>query len=224
MGQDVTLTASDGHSFSAYKCEPPARVLGSVVIIQEVFGVNEHIRDVTERFAELDWLAIAPALYDRWEPAFEVGYTPDEITKGRQLKDLANNEIDKVLLDVEAARSHVAEAGQVGITGDCWGGVVTWLGACRLDFNAASCYYGAGISNTIEESPNCPTLMHFGDKDASIPMEEVKHIAAKQPSVRVHVYKADHGFHCDMRGQFNPTAANIAAMRTARLFDDNLRR
>jgi len=223
MGQDITLTASDGHAFGAYRCEPDGAALGGVVVIQEIFGVNDHIRDVTERFAELGWLAVAPALYDRFQPGFTAGYTPDDIAAGREMKDKANAELDNVMLDLEAARANAAEAGKVGVTGFCWGGVMTWVGACRLDFSAASCYYGAGIINTADAAPNCPTIMHFGNQDASIPMDEVETIAKAQPGVAVHVYDADHGFHCDQRGQFNPRAANIAAMRTARLFDDNLR-
>ncbi len=223
MGQDITLTASDGHSFGAYRCDPAGVPLGGVVVIQEIFGVNDHIRDVTERFAALGWLAVAPALYDRWKPGFTAGYTPDDIAVGREMKDKANAELDNVMLDLEAARALAAEAGKVGVTGFCWGGVMTWLGACRLGFDAASCYYGAGIINTVDAAPKCPTIMHFGSKDASIPIAEVEKIAAAQPGVAVHVYDADHGFHCDHRGQFNPRAANIAAMRTARLFDDNLR-
>jgi len=224
MGQDITLTASDGHSFGAYRCEPEGQTLGAVVVIQEIFGVNDHIRDVAERYAQLGWLTIAPALYDRWNPGFTAGYTPDDIAVGRELKDTANAEIDKVILDVEAARANVAEAGKVGVTGFCWGGVVTWLSACRLPFDAAACYYGAGIINTKDEHPNCATIMHFGGLDASIPMADVDAISAAQPDVEVFVYDdADHGFHCDQRGQFNPRAANIAAMRTGRLFDANLK-
>jgi carboxymethylenebutenolidase len=223
MGQDITLTASDGHVFGAYRCEPEGTALGGVVVIQEIFGVNDHIRDVTERYAELGWLAVAPALYDRWQPGFTAGYTPDDIAVGREMKDRANAELDNVILDVEAARANAAEAGKVGITGYCWGGVVTWVVACRLEFSAASCYYGAGILGHAEAQANCPTLMHFGEKDASIPMADVEAIAAAQPNVGVHTYDADHGFHCDQRGQFNPRAANIAGMRTGRLFDDNLR-
>ncbi|MBT4938277.1 MAG: dienelactone hydrolase family protein [Rhodospirillaceae bacterium] len=223
MGQDITLTASDGHVFGAYRCEPEGAALGGVVVIQEIFGVNDHIRDVTERYAELGWLAVAPALYDRWQPGFTAGYTPDDIAVGRELKDRANAELDNVILDVEAARANAAQAGKVGITGFCWGGVVTWVAACRLEFSAASCYYGAGILGHAEAQANCPTLMHFGEKDASIPMADVEAIAAAQPNVGMHTYDADHGFHCDQRGQFNPRAANIAGMRTGRLFDDNLR-
>ncbi len=223
MGQDITLSASDGHTFGAYRCEPEGAPLGGVVVVQEIFGINDHIRDVTERFAALGWLAVAPSLYDRWQPGFTAGYTPDDIAVGRGFKDKANAEIDKVMLDLDAARACAAEAGKVGVTGFCWGGVVTWLGACQLGFNAASCYYGAGIINTVEAAPICPTIMHFGNKDASIPMAEVETIAKAQPNVAVHVYDADHGFHCDQRGQFDPRAANIAAMRTGRLFDANLR-
>ncbi len=222
MGQDITLTSSDGHQFGAYRCEPEGDARGAVVVIQEIFGVNEHIRSVTERFAAVGYLAIAPALYDRWQPGFTAGYTADDIAVGRDFKTKANENIDAVIADVEAARANVAGAGRVGVTGFCWGGVVTWLAACRLDFQAAACYYGAGIAGHLGETPQCPTILHFGRNDGSIPMDEVATIAAAHPEVDVHVYEADHGFHCDMRGSFAPAAANIAAMRTIRLFDANL--
>jgi len=222
MGQDITLTASDGFELGAYRCEPQGSALGAVVVIQEIFGVNDHIRDVTERFAAVGYLSIAPSVYDRWDKGFTAGYTPDDIAVGRELKEKANAELDNVMLDVEAARANVADAGGVGITGFCWGGFVTWMAACRLDFQAAAAYYGGGIIDYNDEEPKCPTIAHFGREDASIPMADVETIAGAHPDVTIHVYEADHGFHCDHRGQFNARAAHIAGMRTIRLFDENL--
>lgn len=223
MPETLTLTASDGHSFSAYKADPEGVPLGAVVVIQEVFGVNVHIRDVTERWAAAGYTAIAPALYDRFEPGFDVGYEPDDIARGRDLKAKANEVLDKVILDVEAARAAVASVGKVGITGFCWGGFVTYVAACRLDFQAAAGYYGGGIADMLDEKPKCPTILHFGDADASIPMEDVEKIRAANTGAEIFIYEAGHGFHCDMRGSFDPRAANIAAMRTTQLFERNLR-
>ena len=223
MGQDITLTASDGHSFGAYRCEPDGNPLGGIVVVQEIFGVNKHIRDIAERFAAVGWLAVAPSLYDRWQPAFTGGYTQEDMALGRNYKEAANAEIDNVMLDLETTRSNAAEAGNVGIAGFCWGGYATWLAACRLNFQAASAYYGGGIINNNDEEPKCPTILHFGVQDASIPMTEVDAIRNAHPNVGVHVFDADHGFHCDQRPQYNPRAANIAAMLTERLFLDNLR-
>jgi len=223
--QNITLTASDGHQFGAYRCEPESDAQGAVVVIQEIFGVNEHIRSVTERFAAVGYLAIAPALYDRWKLGFSAGYMADDIAVGRDLKSKANQNLDSVFLDVEAARVNVSGAGKVGVAGFCWGGVVTWLAACRLDFQAAASYYGAGIVGYLGETPQCPTILHFGRNDGSIPMDEVDTISAAHPDVEVHVYEAGHGFYCDLRGgDYSPISANIAAMRTTRFFDANLGR
>ncbi|MBT3660724.1 MAG: dienelactone hydrolase family protein [Rhodospirillaceae bacterium] len=222
MGQDISLTASDGFELGAYRCDPEGDTRGAVIVVQEIFGVNDHIRDVTERFAAVGYTAIAPALYDRWDKGFTSGYTPEDIAVGRDLKDKANAELDNVMADVEAARAHVAGAGKVGITGFCWGGFVTWMAACRLDVQAAVSYYGGGIIGYNDEEPKCPTICHFGREDGSIPMSDVDVIAGAHPDVSVHVYEADHGFHCDHRGSFNPRAANVAGMRTIRLFDEHL--
>jgi len=222
MGHDITLTASDGHELQAYLCEPEGAARGGVIVIQEIFGVNVHIRDVTERYAALGYKAIAPALYDRFERGFEVGYTPDDIAAGRVHKASANENLDGVLADVDAARQAIADAGKVGITGYCWGGFVVWMAACRLDVQAAAGYYGGGIVDYNDEQPRCPTILHFGERDASIPMSDVDQISAAHADVDVYVYEADHGFHCDLRGAFDARAADIAGMRTLRLFDENL--
>ncbi len=220
MGETITLTASDGHKLGAYLCEPEGQCRGAIIVVQEIFGVNVHIRDVAERYAALGYKTIAPALYDRIEKDFQTGYEPDDIAKGRDYKTLANDNLDGVMADMEAARAAVADAGKVAVTGFCWGGFVVWLAACRMDIQAASGYYGGGIIDFNNETPKCPTLLHFGERDHSIPLDDVAVIAKAHPEVEVNIYDADHGFHCDMRGSFNPRAANIAGMRTIRLFDN----
>ena len=222
MGQDITLISSDGFKFEAYRCDPGGTTKGAIIVVQEIFGVNRHIRDVTERFANVGYTAIAPALFDRWHKDFDGGYNADDMSVGRDLKAKANAELDKVLADVEAARENVADAGKVGITGFCWGGFIAWMAACRLNVDASVAYYGGGIIDYNDEELKCPTIAHFGREDASIPMADVEVIEAGHPSAEIFVYEADHGFHCDQRGQFNPRAANIAGMRTSRLFDDIL--
>ena len=222
MGEDITLTSSDGFEFDAYRCDPDGTAKGGIIVVQEIFGVNKHIRDVTERFAHVGYTAIAPACYDRWHKGFDGGYNSNDVSAGRDLKARANGELDKVMADVEAARVSVADAGKVGITGFCWGGFVAWMAACRLDVQAAAAYYGGGIIDFNVEELKCPTIAHFGRKDASIPMADVEAIEVAHPNAEIFVYEADHGFHCDQRGQFDPRAANVAGMRTIRLFDDVL--
>lgn len=224
MPKTVKLTASDGHSFDAYRADPEGKPLGGVVVIQEIFGVNVHIRDLVERWAAVGYAAIAPALYDRWERNFDVGYEAADIELGRAHKATANEHLDGVMADVDAARAAIADVGRIGAVGYCWGGFVTYLAACRLNIQAASGYYGGGIPDVIDEKPKCPTILHFGDSDASIPLSDVEVIGKAQPSVGIHIYKAGHGFHCDMRGSYNPRAAAIAGMRTTQLFEGVLRR
>jgi carboxymethylenebutenolidase len=214
MGQKLKLTASDGHDFGAYRAAPTGAAKGSVVVIQEIFGVNHHIRAVSDRVAELGYTAIAPQLFDRFEPDFESGYSPDEIAHCRGF--LANIDWDAFLRDVEAARAVVAVPGRTAIVGFCMGGSVAFLGACRIDgFDAAVAYYGGRIVDFSDEVPRCPTQMHFGELDESIPMTAVETIKAKRGDCDIHVYPgAAHGFHCDERGSFHPEAAKAAWERT----------
>lgn len=224
MQTTLTLTAADGHTFSAYKAEPEGTPFGAVVVVQEIFGVNAHIRDLVERWAAVGYTAIAPVLYDRWAPSFEAGYGPGDVDKGRSLKAIANENLEKVISDVDAARAAVADVGRVGVVGYCWGGFVTYVAACRLDFQAASGYYGGGINEVVDEAPKCPAILHFGDNDGSIPLDQVELVRAKHPDIGVHIYQAGHGFNCDMRGSYDPRATAIAGMRTVQLFESALRR
>jgi carboxymethylenebutenolidase len=220
MGQNITLTASDGHTLGAYLCDPEGGCKGSVIVVQEIFGVNVHIRDVAERFAAVGYKTIAPALYDRLETGFQTGYEPDDVSRGRDFKNAANKNLDGVMADMEAAYAAVSDTGKVGVTGFCWGGFVVWLAACRMNIQAASGYYGGGIIDFVDERPKCQTILHFGERDHSISLEDVDVIVKSHPEVVANIYDADHGFYCDMRESFDPRAANIAGMRTIRLFDN----
>ena len=217
MGEMLNLTASDGHGFGAYLAQPQGAVRGGVVIIQEIFGVNSHIRSVADEYAADGYLACCPALYDRVSPGVELGYTQDDITEGLRYKNEVGN--DAPLMDIAAARDAVASAGKVGAVGYCWGGLLTWLTACGLDgFAAASSYYGGGIGGVKDLRPKCPVIFHFGDQDHAIPMDEVEAVTAAQPNSPVHVYPAGHGFNCEQRGSHHPESRAIARERTLALF------
>jgi len=213
MGTMIELSAGDGFRLAAYRADPAGSPRGGLVVVQEIFGVNSHIRDVCDGYAADGYRAIAPALFDRIEKGVELGYTAADIARGREYKAKAT--ADAALLDVDAARGAVAAAGKVGIVGYCWGGFITWLAACRLKgFAGASSYYGGGILDAVGEQPRCPVIAHFGERDHVIPVAGVRAFAEAHPDVAVHIYAADHGFNCDQRGSYDPAAATLARQRT----------
>ena len=192
MGTTINLKATDGHTLSAYVAGPEDATRG-IVVIQEIFGVNHHIRTVADRFAAEGYAVIAPALFDRVEKGVELGYTQEDVGKGRDYRMKLSD--DQVMADVEAAAAHLGGK-KLAIVGYCFGGTVAWWGATRSkSFAAASGWYGGGIAGTKDERPNCPVQLHFGEKDASIPMSDVEAIRAAQPKVESYVYAgAQHGF------------------------------
>jgi len=221
MGDTVQLEASDGHEFAAYVASPDGPVRGGIVVIQEIFGVNSHIRAVADGFAADGYKAIAPALFDRIERGVEVGYDPDSVAAGRELK--GRMDWDAPLLDIRAAIDAIADL-KTGVVGYCWGGSLAWLAATRLDGVAASiCYYGGQINDFRDEPAKCPVLMHFGSEDASIPMDSVVAIRAAQPDIPIHVYDgAGHGFNCDQRGSYDANASATARQRTMDFLAENI--
>ncbi len=223
MGSTITLTSSDGFQLSAYRAEPEGPARGGVVVIQEIFGVNGHIRSVADRYAAAGYLAIAPAIFDRERPGIELGYTPEDIEAGRAIA-MGSLDFGTVLADVAAAGEAAREGGKVGVVGYCYGGRVT--AACAIEhprvFDAASSYYGGGTVGLIDQVPVVPMIMHFGERDHAIPMEDVDKIAAAWPNATVYRYDAEHGFNCDHRGSFSAVPAAIAQARTFRFFDEQL--
>jgi len=211
---ELTLDASDGHRLGAYRADPAGEPRGGVVVIQEIFGVNAHIRSICDRLADLGYVAIAPALFDRLERDFQSGYTPEEIERARAF--IADPDWDGYLRDTEAARAAIAAAGKVGIVGFCLGGSVAFLAATRLDgFAAAVSFYGGRVAAFADEVPRCPTQLHYGAEDAGIPMSNVDVVKAKRADCAVFVYEgAGHGFHCDERASFHPDASKQAWART----------
>jgi carboxymethylenebutenolidase len=221
MGRLVNLTAADGIGVQAYRAEPLGAPRGGLVVVQEIFGINDHICATCDRFAEDGYSAIAPALFDRYQRGVTLGYTADEIARGRQLK--AHAKTDIALTDIASARVAVASTGKVGIVGYCWGGFVTWMSAARLaGFACAVCYYGGGMIEAIDERPLCPVMAHFGERDTGIPVDGVRRFSAAHPEVKVFLYDAEHAFNNDQRPAYDATAAELARARTIEFLHGSL--
>jgi carboxymethylenebutenolidase len=217
MSASIQLTATDGHRLQAHVAQPAGTPRGAIVVVQEIFGVNSHIRGIADGFAREGYLAVAPALFDRIEPGIELGYEPADVQRGRQLKDASDNA--KALLDIAAAIAHAGGAGKAGIVGYCWGGLLAWLAACQLDgLSAAVTYYGGGMPQHLSLKPRCPMLSHFGERDTAIPLEGVEDFRKAQPDVELHLYPAGHGFNCDQRGSYDAASAALARDRTLAFF------
>ena len=222
MGKQFSLTSADKFQLGAYRADQAGAAKGGIVVIQEIFGVNHHIRAVCDRLAGEGYTAVAPALFDRQVKDFQSGYTPDEIAEAR--KFVANPDWGAMLRDTQAAIDELKGSGPLAIMGYCMGGTVAFLAACRLNgLSAAVCYYGGQIAKNADEKPKVPTLMHFGEKDASIPMSDVDAIRAAQPKVEAYVYMgAQHGFGCDERGSFSRPDYELAQQRTLDFFAKHL--
>jgi carboxymethylenebutenolidase len=222
MGQFTELKAADGQAIPAYVAQPKGQARGGIVVIQEIFGVNSHIRSVADGYAADGYLAVAPAIFHRVKPDVELGYEQDDMTAGMALKT-ATEALPSpgVMQDIQAAIKHASPAGKVGIVGFCYGGLLTWRSACTLTgLSAAVPYYGGGVTtpDEVARKPKCPVLAHFGDQDHWIPLESVEAFRKAHPEVEVHVYHANHGFNCDQRGSWNAEAARLARERTLAFF------
>ena len=213
MGAVVRLTADDGRELDAYRAAPDGEARAGLVIVQEIFGVNDHIRGVCDDYAAQGYLVLAPALFDRKRPGIELGYTAETVDEGRTLKgDIG---WDGPIMDIKAGVDALEGTPKVGVLGYCWGGSLAWLSACRLELDAAVGYYGGQIIEFVGETPSCPTMLHFGTEDAGISMVDVDEIKTTHPDVTVHVYQgAGHGFNCDQRADHHPDAAAMARDRT----------
>ncbi|SCB17366.1 carboxymethylenebutenolidase [Bradyrhizobium yuanmingense] len=222
MGQDIKLTASDNFQLGAYRADPAGTPKGAVVVIQEIFGVNHHIRSVCDRLAGEGYVAIAPSIFDRTAPNFQSGYSPDEIAEAR--KFVANPDWAAMLRDTQAAIDAVRSVGPVGIIGFCLGGSIAFVAATRLTgLKAAIGYYGGAVVRFADETPKVPTQLHFGEKDAGIPLADVETIKSKRPDVEVFIYPgAQHGFHCDERASYDKASADIAWPRSMDFFAKHL--
>jgi len=223
LGQKLKLTTSDNHTLGAYRADPSGKPKGGLVVIQEIFGVNHHIRAMCDRFAAIGYTAIAPQVFDRFVRDFESGYSPDEIAHARSY--LGNLNFDLMMKDIEASVANLKGVGPIGIVGYCMGGTADFLAACRVNgLSAAVAYYGGMIGKFADEKPKCPLQMHFGEKDEGIPMSTVEEIKKKQPQAETYTYPdAPHGFDCDERASFRKEASDLAWQRTTEFLAKNLK-
>jgi carboxymethylenebutenolidase len=217
MGDFTPIMARDGHEFRAYLSAPKdTRPKGAILVIQEIFGVNSHIRAVTDSFAAAGYIAIAPSLFDRIRMGIEMGYTDKEMQEGRGY--VAQLKPDQTLKDLSAALAIVKHAGRVGAVGYCWGGRMAYLAAGELPLSCSVVYYGGGITQILDKKPKCPMMYHFGERDKHITPDDVAKIKAANPEGQFYLYAADHGFNCDQRGSYDAPSAALARNRTLEFF------
>jgi carboxymethylenebutenolidase len=214
MGETVRLKASDGHELDAYVSRPSGEPIAGLVVIQEAFGVNRHIRSVADSYAKDGFLAVAPALFDRMERGAELGYEAADLQKGIALARQSNpaDAVTDVAAALEYLRKHTAK--NCGVIGYCFGGTMAWLAATRLDPSAAVGYYGGNIAHFAQENPRCPVMLHFGTLDKHIPKEDVERVHTAHPDVQIFWYEAGHGFNCNDRASYNAVAAKQAQDRS----------
>jgi carboxymethylenebutenolidase len=222
MSKHIELSAADGFQLDAYVAEPKAEPRAGLVVLQEIFGVNHHIRSVTDRFAAEGYLAIAPALFDRVAKGIELGY--DQSTMQAAIETRAKIPLEQTLLDMDAAIHWLRAAGvhRIGVVGYCWGGSLAWLANTRLKVDASVSYYGGMIGQYAAEKNPSPAIFHFGELDKHIPPSEWQAIREAHPELPLYTYDADHGFNCDERGSYNKPAADLAEQRTLAFFDNTL--
>ncbi len=213
MGENIRLTASDGFELGGYISRPTGVTKGAIVVVQEIFGVNQHIREVTDRFADAGYVAVAPSIFDRQQRDFQCGYEGEKVDIARGF--MANGNFDDYMRDAAAARDMLNGNKPIAVTGFCLGGSVAFAAATRLDgFACAIGYYGGKIMEMRNETPRCPLLLHFGEQDHSIPMDHVNAIREAQPNADIRTYDAQHGFNCDHRASYSEEHAKIAWQRT----------
>jgi carboxymethylenebutenolidase len=222
MGAWIELKPEGADAFRAWRADPAGRPRGGVVVVQEIFGINAHIRAVADKFAAEDYLAVAPGVFEHIEKGFDVGYDADARARGMAIVNKTDRE--QVLRDVAAAIEVAKEGGKVAVVGFCFGGTIAWAAAGRLSgVSAAVGYYGGGTIGLKNLKPRVPTLLHFGEKDQHIPIAGVRELAAAHPDVEVHIYPADHGFNCDQRESYDAPSAALAWTRTLAFLAKHLR-
>jgi carboxymethylenebutenolidase len=222
MSEFVRLRAADGHELSAYIALPAGEPIAALVVIQEIFGVNAHIRSVADGYAKEGFLCVAPALFDRIQPGVELGYSDEDVQTARSMIPKLN--FAKAVEDIQAAVEYAASASgkNAGVIGYCLGGTLAWLSATRLRPTAAVGYYAGGIGNFAAEKPTCPVMFHFGSQDTHIPASEVEKVKAAHPEVEIYWYDAGHAFNCEPRPNYNAAAAKEARERSVEFLKKHL--
>ena len=220
-GKMISMTMSDGAAIGVYHVDASGQRRGGLVLIQEIFGVTDHIREQCDRYAEDGYEVLAPALFDREAPGLQASYSPEDVQAALRVAR-EQHPFEQSVADVQTCIDRLKDKGPVFITGYCYGGSVTWAAACRCTgLAAASGYYGSMIPKMADETPRCPTILHFGKLDKSIPVEGAEAVKAKHPEVEVHLYDAGHGFNSDRRSDFDVQSATMARARTIALFRTN---
>ena len=220
-GETMSLKMSDGANVGVYRVQPGGKRRGGLVLIQEIFGVTDHIKEQCDLYAVHGYEVVAPSLFDREEPGFQVGYSPEDVQKAIRIAR-GEHPFDRSVKDVQVCIDALRSKGHVFITGYCYGGSVTWAAACRCTgLNAASGYYGSMIAQMTAETPKCPTIVHFGRHDHGIPLEVAEKVKTLHPDVEVYLYDAGHGFNSDRRSDYHETSAKLARERTLSLFRAN---
>jgi carboxymethylenebutenolidase len=221
MGKTIELAAADGHKFATYRADLSGKPRGAIVVVQEIFGVNSHMRRVTDNFAAAGYLALSPALFDRTKRGVEFSYDQGAIAAGRELRGAVGD--DGPLADIQPTIDLAAAGGKVAVIGYCWGGTLAYLAATRLKGLACAVgYYGGGIAATANEETRVPVMLHFGDSDQSIPLSDVDKIRIAHPEITIHVYKAGHGFNCDERGSYDAASTKVALERTLVFLEEHI--
>ena len=220
MGQTINLTASDGFTLSAYRADPAGTPKGGIVVIQEIFGLNGHVRDVCDRFAAQGYVAIAPALFDRLKPGIELGYDEAGLKEGFGYMQQVGN--DTPILDIQAAADELKKTGKVGAVGFCWGGALAWQTSKRVDVDCAVGYYGVALDKALQPPPKCPVMLHFASLDHFMPKADAEKVAEAYPDLPIYFYEADHGFNCDVRASYDEASAKQAMERTLQFFAENV--
>jgi carboxymethylenebutenolidase len=220
MGTTIKLKTKDGKEISAYKAEPAGTPKGGIVVIQEIFGLNKHIKDVTDRIAKEGYTAIAPALFDRIRPGIELGYEQKDLQEGLGYMQQVGN--DTPMQDIQAAADELRKGGKVGAVGFCWGGQLAWMAAKNVTLDGAVGYYGIAIHQTLQPPPKSPVLLHFAEKDAFVPKDAFDQVKKAYPTMEMYSYPANHGFNCDLRGDYHAPSAKQAWERTMAFFNKHV--
>ncbi len=221
MGNDITLKAIDGHEFAVYQALPTGERKGGLILIQEIFGVTQHIRELCDHFAGLGYETMAPAIFDRYQRDFTTGYTPDDMQAA--VKMAAASGIETPMLDIQATADELKQRGPVAITGFCYGGSLTWMASGRVEGLACAVgFYGRLIPENLDIQPLCPVMLHFGSRDKSIPLDAVRRTAEAHPAVKVHIYPAEHGFWSDRPANHDDAAIALSQQRTLAFFETHM--
>ena len=213
------ISSDDGFVFNVYRAEPEESPKGAILVIQEIFGVNSHIRSVADAYASAGYVAMAPAIFDRYGPGIELEYDGDGVSKGADIA-FKQLKMSETLADLSACINQLGKVGKVGAVGYCFGGLLAYLSACSIEnLSCSVSYYGGGIAGVLDQKPKIPLLMHFGALDTHIPLSDVETIKAALPEVTVNIFaNADHGFNCDQRASYNETAAKDAFSQSLAFF------